>query len=414
MRSATVHRSVAVRLCVLLLVSSLPTPLLLHAADSDQLRLYMSIRAGAVSKTTYQVAPGYNGTLGGEDVIGLSIGMNFNKYLGAELSLDRYEFILNSPEGEKAAEFSVAPSLLLLRLRYPLFNDRLIPYVLGGGGVGFVQLDDKFPPIGSTSLTKNDFSAVGALGGGLEYFIANNLALGLEGKYLFHQAELGVNGQDNRTKLNSFLWGGSLRVYFSEDTKGSPPLPALGDSGRLRFYLAVRTGTSIPTNRSITPQGSMTGVQSLHFASGSLGVNINRYWGVELALDSLEQNINIPPYGRIGEYTNSSLIPQVRVMYPLLEDRLVPYAVAGVGFGVGEFGDQTPESETAKIGHSQSLAAVGAIGIGLDYFVINNVALNLETKYRIFPSATLDVDNVPHTINLNGVLISGGLRIFVN
>ena len=393
---------------------SLALPPLLHAADNDQPRFYMAIRAGAIVKSSHQVAPGYQGTLGGEDVIGLSAGMNFNKYIGAELSMDRYEFILNSPKGEKAAEYSVSPFLALLRLRYPMLNDRLVPYMLGGGGVGFVQVDDKFPPIGSTTLKKNDFSPVGALGGGVEYFIANNLALGLEAKYLFHQAALGVNGQDNRTNLNGLLWGGSLRVYFSEDSAGAPSLPSLTAGEHSRFYLAVRTGTSIPTHKSISPQGSLSGVQGLHFASGSVGVNISRYWGVELAVESMEQNISVAPYGRIGEMTHSSIVPQLRVMYPLYGDRLVPYAVGGVGVGIAEFGDQTPEAQSATIGHSQSMSIVGTAGIGLDYFVMSNVAINLETKYRIFPSAMVEVNGVPYTVNLSGMLISGGLRIFFN
>ena len=389
-------------------------PVRVNAADTDQPRFYVSIRAGAILKSTHQVAPGYQGTLGGEDVIGLSAGMNFNKYVGAEFSLDRYEFILNSPQGEKAAEYSVAPFLLLLRLRYPVMNDRLIPYMLGGGGVGLVQVDDKFPPIGSTALKKNDFAPMGALGGGVEYFIANNLAVGLEAKYLFHQASLGVNGQDNRTNLNGFLWGGSLRVYFSEDGAGGPPMPSITAGDRPRVYLAVRTGTSVPTHRSISPGGSVSGVEGLHFASGSLGVNIGRYWGVELALDSMEQNISVPPYGRIGEITHSSIVPQVRVMYPLYEERLVPYALGGVGVGLAEFGDQTPESQSATTGHSQTVSVVGTAGVGLDYFVINNVAINVEAKYRIFPSAMLDINGVPYTINLNGLLLSAGLRIFFN
>lgn len=386
---------------------------LVHAADNDQPRFYISIRAGAVVKSTHQVAPGYQGTLGGEDVVGLSAGMNFNKYVGAEISVDRYEFILNSPKGEKAAEYSVSPFLGLLRLRYPMLNDRLVPYVLGGAGVGFVQVDDKFPAVGATSLKKNDFSPVGAVGGGVEYFIANNLALGLEAKYLFHQAALGVNGQDNRTNLNGLLWGGSLRVYFSEDNAGAPPLPSKA-ADRARFYLAVRTGTSIPTHRSLSPQGSLSGVQGLHFASGSVGVNVGRYWGLELAVDSLEQNINVQPYGRIGEYTHSSIVPQVRLMYPLAEDRLVPYAVGGVGVGIAEFGDQTPEAAAATTGHAQSLSVVGTAGVGLDYLVVNNVAINVETKYRIFPSAMLEINGVPYTINLSGVLVSAGVRMFFN
>ena len=409
----TTQQSTLRAVFVAAMLSLTVTPLL-HAADNDQPRFYMSIRAGAVVKSTHQVAPGYQGTLGGEDVIGLSAGMNFNKYVGAELSMDRYEFILNSPKGEKAAEYSVSPFLALLRLRYPVLDDRLIPYVLGGAGVGFVQVDDKFPPIGATTLKKNDFSPVGALGGGVEYFIANNLTLGLEAKYLFQQASLGVNGQDNRTNLNGFLWGGSLRVYFSEDGGGAPPMPSITSGDHPRVYLAVRTGTSIPTHRSISPQGSLSDVQGLHFASGSLGVNIGRYWGLELAVDSLEQNLSVPPYGRIGEYTHSSIIPQLRVMYPLHGDRLVPYATGGVGVGIAEFGDQTPEAQHAVIGKSQAVSVVGAIGVGLDYFVLNNVAINVETKYRKFPSTTLDIDGVPHAINVSGVLVSGGVRIFFN
>jgi len=408
----TRHRAAlpAVLVAMLMLVA----PPLLLAADNDQLRFFMSIRAGTVVKSAHEVGSGYQGTLGGEDVIGLSAGVNFNKYVGAELSLDGYEFILNTPKGEKAAEYSVSPFLALVRLRYPMLHDRLVPYALGGAGVGFVQVDDKFPPIGSTSLNKNDFSPVGALGGGIEYFIANNLAMGLEAKYLFHQAALGVNGQDNKTNLNGFLWGGSLRIYFSEDEAGAPPLPSQTAGDRPRVYLAVRTGTSIPTHRAISPQGSLSGVQGLHFASGSLGVNIGRYWGLELAVDSIEQNIHLPPYGRIGEYTHTSIVPQVRVMYPLYEDRLVPYALGGVGVGIAEFGDQTPEAETVTTGHSQSMSVVGTVGAGLDYFVLSNVALSFETKYRIFPSAMLEVNGVPHSINLNGVLLSGGVRLFFN
>jgi hypothetical protein len=67
----------------------LAVPPLLHAADNVETRFYVTIRAGAVIKSSQQVASGYQGTLGGEDVIGLSAGTNFNKYVGAEFSVDR-------------------------------------------------------------------------------------------------------------------------------------------------------------------------------------------------------------------------------------------------------------------------------------------------------------------------------------
>jgi opacity protein-like surface antigen len=92
----------------------------------------------------------------------------------------------------------------------------------------------------------------------------------------------------------------------------------------------------------------------------------------------------------------------------------VPYALAGVGIGLAEFGDQTPEAQSATTGHSQTVSVVGTAGVGLDYFVINNVAINVEAKYRIFPSAMLEINGVPYTINLSGVLLSAGLRIYFN
>src|SRR5690242_13644463 len=123
-----------------------------YAADSSESRFYVAIRAGAVVRSSQQVGSGFQTTLDGTDVLGLSIGMNFNKYLGAELAADHYEFVLNAASGDKAAEYNVAPYLALLRLRYPLLNDRLTPYLIGGGGVSLVQVDDKFPALGSTTL----------------------------------------------------------------------------------------------------------------------------------------------------------------------------------------------------------------------------------------------------------------------
>jgi hypothetical protein len=53
-------------------------------------------------------------------------------------------------------------------------------------------------------------------------------------------------------------------------------------------------------------------------------------------------------------------------MYPLYRDRLVPYAVGGVSIGIAEFVDQTPEAQSATIGHSQSVSVVGTAGVGLE------------------------------------------------
>jgi len=54
-------------------------------------------------------------------------------------------------------------------------------------------------------------------------------------------------------------------------------------------------------------------------------------------------------------------------------------------------------------GHSQSMSVVGTAGTGLNYFVINNVAFNVEAKYRIFQSAMLEINEVPYTVNLTAI-----------
>jgi|GEM_PF-1787543 len=90
--------------------------------------------------------------------------------------------------------------------------------------------------------------------------------------------------------------------------------PARGeDSDRLRYYFNFRAqDTNVLTD--------------VHDAwGGALGLNLNRYVGVELAVDNYELFLEPGGYGgTIGELSIWSVMPQVRLRYPLLRDRLVP------------------------------------------------------------------------------------------
>src|SRR5512147_1862052 len=92
------------------------------------------------------------------------------------------------------------------------------------------------------------------------------------------------------------------------------PAARAEDGDRLRPYLGLRFMDTLPT-----------GVHDLY--GFSLGVNLNRYLGVELAGDRYEVFPDISPYGTIGEYGVLALIPQLRLRYPVFQDRLVPYVL---------------------------------------------------------------------------------------
>ena len=61
--------------------------------------------------------------------------------------------------------------------------------------------------------------------------------------------------------------------------------------------------------------------------------------GFELSGDFYELFVDTPMFGDVGELGTLALIPQVRVRYPLFNDRLTPYLIAGAGVALTQFND---------------------------------------------------------------------------
>src|SRR5687768_16540979 len=99
------------------------------------------------------------------------------------------------------------------------------------------------------------------------------------------------------------------------------------DSDRPRYYLSLRGHGSNP----------FTGVHDLFGAS--VGVNLNRYWGVELSGEGFERRLRLNS-SALGEYSVAPIVPQVRFRYPVLDGRMTPYLIAGVGAALTEFNDR--------------------------------------------------------------------------
>jgi hypothetical protein len=191
-------------------------------------------------------------------------------------------------------------------------------------------------------------------------------------------------------------------------------LPGIGpaaDTDHLRLYLAIRLGGALFTTTQPVNDVTLDRFAASPLVSGAIGLNLGERWGVEVAADGHESNFRVPEAGKIGEYAVWTIIPQVRLRYPLLQNRLTPYLVGGVGVGFTEYNDPTPSGEGFHVDTTYA-SVVGALGAGLEYFVVQNVALGVETKYVFVRDVELRVDGLGGKANLDQILLSGGLRIF--
>ncbi len=145
----------------------------------------------------------------------------------------------------------------------------------------------------------------------------------------------------------------------------------------------------------------------------AFGANLNRHWGVELAVDYTETTIAPPGFtDSIGDYSIWTLIPQVRYRYPLLDEKLVPYVVVGAGVGIGEFNDRDPDFDRSLFVGGLDTSPVAAAGVGLEYFVANNIALGVEAKHVFLFATDVSVAGRQTELDLDSTFVSAGMRLF--
>jgi len=391
-----------------------------RAQDTDDLRFYFGIRVGPyfIEK---EPLPGLEIKDPKRNVTGISAGVNFNRYFGVELSGD-YTFHTLQVPGMKLGEYGTFSLIPQLRLRYPLLEGRLTPYVLGGAGVGFNQFNDQLPEAAAVKVNTQTAGAVFSVGGGIEYFVANNVALGIEAKYMISRAhEIEVEGLVERGKadLDAVLLAGSIRLLF-------PETPAVRQSdrpyaGRKRLYIGGRMGAAVPIHNEIsdgiewTPShnevSSNLGVNRL--LGAIVGLNVGDYWGVELVAQGFTPQLALADTGqRFGKFAVYSFIPQLRLRYPFFGGQVSPYFLAGVGLAYGEFTHQKPFGLEVEPVGGTGYAVGASAGVGVDYFVARNIAVAVETNYLYARIPGFFIRGQPQTINADSVLASLNLRIY--
>lgn len=347
-------------------------------------------------------------------VLGGSLGVDWGRYWGAELAVDFIDSFLNDPNEGKVGEYAMWTVLAQLRLRYPVYRDKLVPYLLLGGGVGTGEFNDRqvdgssdYPISGAL-----DSSLVGAVGGGLEYFVAPNIALGVQAKHRFlYDTEIKLGGQPRELDLDSTIFTAGMRVYFAGTEATGPTAPPPADSDALRGYLALRAGGAVFTSSQAADSVELVS-PVLRQGSAALGLNINKYLGFELALDYAETDLDAPGLGTVGEYTVLVSTGQVRLRYPVMDDRLSPYVILGGGLGFGEYNDRAVPTDQFEFSLPEGHAPVATAGAGFDYFIAENVAVGVEAKHVFLFDLDANINGRKTEIGHDTLLLSAGLRIF--
>lgn len=207
-----------VRWCLLVLLATVVAAPACLAADTDELRGYLGLRVGGFPIFTDTKSDSVIHLEGSSEALGGAVlGVNFDKHWGFEIAGERSkQGLILASTGSRTAFYPWWTLLGQIRWRYPLLDDRLTPYLILGGGYRFTEVEEKSP--NSPVLFGDDHVPVGTGGGGLEYFVMDNVALGVELKYIFGgDAHVGVFGAGERSlNFDTLVYTFGLRVFYPE------------------------------------------------------------------------------------------------------------------------------------------------------------------------------------------------------
>ena len=214
------------------------------------------------------------------------------------------------------------------------------------------------------------------VGGGVEYFVADNIALGFEARYLrSRDHEIERRAPSSRANLDALLTAVILPLP-RRPPAAEPSRRRLTGQARITLcYLRFWGGGGASVSQDIAEPSSRPRREALRwpgrrtedllFRGRARRRGDARHLGVELAADGFEINLRRPGLGTVGEYAMYGLVPQVRVRYPVLDNRLVPYLVAGVGAGYAETNDIKASAGNVEV-QGKGVALIATAG-RLDY-----------------------------------------------
>lgn len=394
------------------------------AADRDGFRPYFTLKAGGA----YYSDPDKFSDLKLENPSQwpfpfFALGANFNRYVGAELAVEYTETNLltsglTSPGSENQfGEYSSWTIMPTLRLRYPLFKDRFVPYLTAGAGIGIGEFNDrKVEFVDQLAFGgSQDTSFVGGFGAGFDWFVRDNIAINFEAKQTYgFETDVTIQGDKRKLDLDATLISAGLRIFYDKPgTKMSngEPVPAARDRDGRRFYMTFRTGRAFQLAPRSNPDLTITTPTRVDFGAGA-GMSFNRHWGAEIQWDYWEPDLEAPGFDEVSEYALWSIVAQLRWRYPIHNDRVVPYLVAGGGIGWVNVNDPKVPFEDFPMPTRTLTTPVGSFGGGVEYFLMSNIALGLEGKFIVpFEVNDIRVGDRKLTLDNSAFLLNASLRV---
>jgi len=382
----------------------------LRAEDADRPRAYMHLKFGEFSPSW-----------GVKDMRGISFGSNLNRYLGAELSFDAYQLDLaDDLTGQDVSEQWIYALMPQVRLRYPLWHDRIVPYLLGGVGGAYVQTAEDYPAGFGHKIEGEGLAFAGSLGGGVDFFVADNIAFNLEGKYIFVGSRtVTIDGREQSFDPSAFTASLGMRVFFDENR----PRPFVGAEEENRFptrlYLGTQAGFDFQTDGTWVDGARLSPKPNAPFDTMnlmynvSLGADFGEHLGAELMLSQTEYNLDISGLGPVGEYAIYAVIPELRLRFPSHDGAWVPYGIAGVGGSYGELNHGKEKAAGLGI-HAKGFYPAFNAGLGVERFIARNVSLDLEGRWLYVWNHELEIPDGPSAEGDFGQFQVGvGVRLYL-
>lgn len=381
-----------------------------QAEDADRFRPYFRFHSGDVEPIW-----------GVDDHWSLGLGANLNRHLGVELAFDYYlqQWGEQQDLGE-ASSYHLVPEV---RLRQPLLGDRLVPYVVAGIGPSWIQTKDVWPWAFSLDPYAEGFTFTVAAGAGVEYFIADNVTFGLEGRYLWVQPIDGrVGNHTESVDLSAPLLTFGLRVFFDENrpqpfvtTEANPPS---------RLYFGVRMGGNILTDGNwvpgvtLRPEGAAWGGQASQTGGLLLGYDMGPHLSAEISGDHINHDVDVDGLGGIAEYGQGYVMGNVRFRQGA--GRWSSYLYAGGGINYGEFKDGKPPGRGLNV-TGGGISPAFNVGAGVEYFIVRNFSIGGDVRWvytwdnsfgidGILPERSGDLSHVAATLGFHVYLLEGRKR----
>src|SRR5262249_35517889 len=317
---------------------------------------------------------------------------------------------------------SVITFVPAVRYRWSLEDGRLMPYLTGG--VGFSSNDvhgffDRFADSGTSSTT-----VVGSLSAGLDYFLSENVAAGVEFRSLLHpDQEAEVTFQNPHTghvtrftdslNLTSLSLLAHIRVFPGQQASadGDERTFFLADHGpfdtdELRGYVAGLFGYDFIWDKNVGAGVHVRdrGGDANLTKGGAIGLNVDGHWGAEVQLLYTMLNIRMTTGERFAKLNVFEVLPALRYRYPLLGGRLVPFLMGGVGVSLLDTNEQRPQSEFEG-GRQGTLfphfepgtpASVRRIGAGIEYFLNHHLSVGLTVPLHLYSTVDTELRRAGH------------------